>query len=53
MTLPSFSLAYCEMGSVVWLDTDLMGGRDEMILFWKRIGWKRLSWLALLWQKGS
>ena len=35
MTLSS---AHCEMGSLVWLDTDLMGGRHEMILFQKRIG---------------
>lgn len=32
------SSAYCEMGSLAWLDTDLMGGRREMILFQKRIG---------------
>lgn len=44
MTLSS---ACCEMGSLVRLDTDLLGGRHEMILLQKRIGWKRLSLIAL------
>ena len=34
----TLSSAYCEMESVVWLDTDLMGGRHEMNLFQQRIG---------------
>lgn len=50
----ALSSAYCEVGSLVWLNADLMGGRHEMILFQKRIGWKRLSLLALsLWQEES